>query len=88
MLNKYGIFGAGVLFGTAGLKLLCSKDAQDVYAQVVAGALRCKDCLMKTVYKIQVDAEDIYANAKKINRQREEVQEQEILKDTSKDETK
>lgn len=87
MLNKYGIFGAGVLFGTVGLKLLGSKDAQDCYAQVVAGALRCKDCLMKTVDKIQVDAEDILANAQEINRQREEAQKQEVIEE-KKDETK
>ena len=31
--KKTGIFAAGVLFGTAGIKVLSSKDAKDVYAE-------------------------------------------------------
>ena len=30
MLKKIGLFAAGVLFGTAGFKILGSKDAQKV----------------------------------------------------------
>ena len=32
-MKKLGLFAAGVLFGTAGIKLLGSKDAKKVYAQ-------------------------------------------------------
>ena len=42
-MKKIGLFGAGVLFGTVGLKILGSKDAQKVYAHTTAAALRAKD---------------------------------------------
>lgn len=32
-MKKIGLFAAGVLFGTAGMKLLGSKDAKRAYAQ-------------------------------------------------------
>ena len=47
-MKKIGLFAAGVLFGTAGLKVLGSKDARKVYAQTTAAALRAKDCVMTT----------------------------------------
>ena len=34
-MKKTGIFAAGVLFGTAGVKLLASKDAKKVYRKTV-----------------------------------------------------
>ena len=43
-----GVFAAGVLFGTAGIKLLSSKDAKKVYTNCTAAVLRAKDCVMKT----------------------------------------
>jgi len=67
------IFAAGVLFGTAGIKILSSKDAKKVYAHVTAAVLRGKDCLMETATRIQENAEDIYAEAQQINEQRAEV---------------
>ena len=66
-----GVFAAGVLFGTAGIKLLSSKDAKKVYANCTAAVLRAKDCVMKTVSKVQENAEDIYAEAQQINEERE-----------------
>lgn len=69
-LGKAGIFAAGVLFGTAGIKALSSKDAKKVYTQCTAAALRAKDCVMKTAMTIQENAEDIYAEAKLINEER------------------
>lgn len=65
-----GIFAAGVLFGTVGIKVLASKDAKKVYTHCTAAALRAKECMMKTVTSIQENAEDIYAEAKLINEQR------------------
>ena len=35
-----GLFAAGVLFGTAGIKILGSKDAKKVYTNCTAAALR------------------------------------------------
>lgn len=68
--KKTGIFAAGVLFGTAGIKLLSSKDAKKVYTNCTAAALRAKDCVMKTVAAVQENAEDIYAEAQQINEER------------------
>ena len=47
------IFLGGVLFGTAGIKLLSSKDAKKAYTHCTAAALRAKDGVMKTVTKVQ-----------------------------------
>ncbi|MBQ8117637.1 MAG: hypothetical protein IJ147_06225 [Lachnospiraceae bacterium] len=69
------IFSAGVLFGTAGIKLLSSKDAKKVYTNVTAAVLRGKDCVMETATRIQENAEDIYAEAKQINEERAEAEE-------------
>lgn len=65
-----GLFAAGVLFGTAGIKILSGKDAKKVYTHCTAAALRAKECVMKTVTSIQENAEDIYAEAKQINEER------------------
>ena len=70
--KKAGIFAAGVLFGTAGIKILSSKDAKKVYTQCTAAALRAKECVMKKVTDIQENAEDIYAEALQINEVRAE----------------
>lgn len=37
------IFAGGVLFGTAGLKLLTSRDAKKAYTHAAAAALRMKE---------------------------------------------
>ena len=69
-MKKLGLFAAGVLFGTAGIKLLGSKDAKKVYAHTTAAALRAKECVMKTVTTVQENAEDILAEAQQINEER------------------
>ena len=66
-LKKAGIFAGGVLFGTAGVKILASDDAKKVYTNCTAAVLRAKDCVMKTV---QENAEDILAEAQQINESR------------------
>ena len=65
-----GLFAAGVLFGTAGIKVLSSKDAKKVYTGCTAAVLRAKECVMKTATTIQENAEDIYAEAQQINEDR------------------
>jgi hypothetical protein len=65
-----GVFAAGVLFGTAGVKILGSKDAKKAYTQVTAAVLRAKECVMKVASNIQENAEDIYAEAQQINEER------------------
>ena len=66
-MKKLGSFAAGVLFGTAGLKVLGSDDAKKVYAHTTAAALRAKDCVMKAVTTVREGAQDIYADAQDIN---------------------
>ena len=69
-LKKIGLFAGGVLFGTAGIKALSSKDAKKAYTQTTAAALRVKDSVMNTVTAVRENADDIYAGAQAINEQR------------------
>lgn len=84
-IKKTGIFAAGVLFGTAGVKVLGSKDAKKVYTNCTAAALRAKDCVMKTATTIQENAEDIYAEAQQINEERAAAEEAENIEDEFED---
>lgn len=68
--KKIGLFAGGVLFGTAGIKALSSKDAKKAYTQTTAAALRVKDSVMNTVTAVRENADDIYAGAQAINEQR------------------
>ena len=72
-VEKVAVFVGGVLFGTAGLKVLGSKDAKKVYTHGTAAVLRAKDCIMKTTTMVQENAEDILAEAKQINEERYEM---------------
>ena len=76
-----GIFAAGVLFGTAGISLLSSKDAKKLYTNCTAAVLRAKTCVMKTAATIQENAEDIYAEAQQINEEREAAAEAAMVAD-------
>lgn len=69
--KKTGLFAAGVLFGTAGIKILSSKDAKKLYTNCTAAVLRAKECVLKTATTIQENAEDIYEEAQQINKDRE-----------------
>ncbi len=78
--KKLGIFAGGVLFGTAGIKILSSKDAKKAYTHTTAAVLRAKDCVMSTATNIKENAEDILADAKDINDQRIE-EETKVIED-------
>ena len=80
-----GVFAAGLLFGTAGIKLLSSKDAKKLYTNCAAAVLRAKECVLKTATTIQENAEDIYAEAQQINEDREAAEE--VVEDTAEDTT-
>lgn len=69
-LKNLGIFAGGVLFGTAGIKILGSRDAKKLYVNCLAAGLRARDCAMKAAESLQADAEDILAEAEEINRTR------------------
>ena len=87
-MKKLGLFATGVLFGTAGIKLLGSKDAKKVYAHTTAAALRAKEGVMKTVTAVREGAEDVYADAKTINERRAEAEAAAVVEDASAEESK
>lgn len=70
VMKKAALFVGGTLFGTAGIKILSSKDAKKAYVQVTAAALRAKDCVMDVVTTVQENAEDVLAEAKEVNESR------------------
>lgn len=65
-----GTFIGGVLVGSAGLRVLSSKDAKRVYAHTTAAVLRAADDVMACVSKVRADASDVLADAKEINANR------------------
>lgn len=69
-IKKIALFAAGTLFGSAGFKLLSSKDAKKAYVHVTAASLRMKDSVMGTVTTVQENAADILASAKELNEDR------------------
>ena len=87
-MKKIGLLAAGVLFGTAGIKLLGSRDAKKVYAHTTAAALRAKEDVMKTVTAVREGAGDIYAEAKAINERRAEAEAAAVVEDASAEESK
>ena len=68
--KNLAVFAGGVLFGSAGIKLLSSKDAKKAYVHVTAAGLRMKDSVMGTVTTVQENAADILASAKELNEDR------------------
>lgn len=82
-MKKFGLFAAGVLFGTAGIKVLSSKDTKKVYTHTTAAVLRAKDSVMETVTTVRENAEDIYADAKAINQQRAQQEADAVIEDAS-----
>jgi hypothetical protein len=73
--KNLALFAGGMLFGTAGIKLLTSKDAKKVYTHTTAAVLRMKDSVMNTVTTVQENASDILASAKDINEERAQAEE-------------
>ena len=83
-LKKVGLFAGGVLFGTAGIKILTSKDAKKLYTNATADVLRAKECVMTVVSNAKENAGDILADAKNINEER--IKAEEVIEDTSAEE--
>lgn len=77
------LFAGGVLFGTAGLKILTSRDAKKVYTQTTAAVLRAKESVMTTATAIKEGAADILADAKDVNEQRAVEAEAEVIEDAA-----
>lgn len=81
--GKAAMFLGGALFGSAGLKLLGSRDAKKVYTHVTAAVLRCKDQIVSDVETIQENCSDILADAKAINEARYAEDKEKVIKDTA-----
>ena len=81
--KKVALFVGGVVFGSAGFKILASKDAKKVYTQTTAAVLRMKDATMETGNKVQEQAGDILADAKAINETRAAEAAAEVIEDTA-----
>ena len=79
--GKLALFAGGALFGSAGLKILSSKDARKVYTHTTAAVLRCKDEVMKHVELVQEGCSDILADAKQINEDRKTADEAAFIED-------
>ena len=86
-VKKIALFVGGVVFGSAGFKVLASKDAKKVYTQTTAAVLRMKDSTMETVNKVQEQAGDILADAK-ANEARAAEAAQEVIEDAAETEAK
>ena len=84
--GKIALFIYGTLFGSAGIKLLSSRDARRLYTQVTAAGLRCKEEVMRNVESVQGACSDILADAKAINTAREEEKEEVIADCAAKEE--
>lgn len=83
-MNTYGklaLFVGGTLFGSAGIKLLTSKDAKKAYTHTTAAVLRCKEQVMKDVELVQENCADILADAKAINEERAAAGEAVVIED-------
>lgn len=80
-LGKIGLFAAGLLFGTAGIKILTSKDAKKVYTHTTAAILRAKEDIMTTVTNVRENAGDIVADAREINDKRKAAAKAEVIED-------
>ena len=85
LTGKLAMFVFGTLFGSAGFKILASKDARKVYTHATAAALRCKKEVMRNVDEVQAACSDILADAKKINAEREAVEETAFIADSAED---
>ncbi len=81
LTGKIALFVGGTLFGSAGFKLLGSKDARKVYTDVTAAALRCKDQVIRDVETVQENCADILADAKAINEARTVKEEAAFIED-------
>ena len=68
--KKIALFAGGTLFGSAGIKLLSSKDAKKAYTHATAAVLRMKDSVMEAVTVVQENCGDLLADAKDINEAR------------------
>lgn len=85
--GKLGLFAGGLLFGTAGLKILGSKEAKKAYTYTAAAALRAKEDVMTAVTAVRENAGDILADAKALNEKRAAQAEEQVIEDAPAEES-
>ena len=83
LTGKLALFVGGTLFGSAGLKILGSRDAKKVYTHAAAAALRCRDQVMRDVETVQEGFSDILADAKALNEERAAEERATYIEDTA-----
>ena len=81
--KKIALFLGGTLFGSAGFKLLGSRDAKKLYTNTVAAYLRCKDQVMHQFETVQENYDDILTDAKQINEARSTEEADEFIEDAA-----
>lgn len=77
--KRLALFAGGVLFGTAGVSILSSKDAKKVYTHCTAAVLRCRDAVVNQTEVLKENCQDIYEDASDINEKRYEEEDQKKL---------
>lgn len=82
--GKIALFLGGILFGSAGLKILGSKDAKKVYTHVTAAVMRGKEQVMRDVEIVQESCSDILADAKALNEARASEEAASFIEDSAK----
>lgn len=82
--KKIALFLGGTLFGSAGLKILGSKDAKKVYTHLTAAVLRGKEQVMRDVERVQEGCSDILADAKALNEARASEEAASFIEDSAK----
>ena len=65
--DKLALFAGGVLFGTAGIAVLASREAKKVYTACTAAVLRGRDAVMDRYEILKENCEDIVADAQDLN---------------------
>ena len=83
LTGKIAMLVYGALFGSAGLKILASKDARKLYTHLTAAGLRCKQELMRNVDEVQAACSDILADARQINAEREAAEAANFVEDAA-----
>ena len=66
---KNQTFRTSIIFGTAGIKVLSSKDAKKLYTGCTAAVLRAKDISLKPLPSFR-RMQRMYGGAKEINKER------------------
>ena len=71
----------GFLVGTAGIKALTSDEAKKIYTHITAAGMRCADDVLRLVEDFKENCEDIAADARAINEEKEREFEERLIAD-------